>query len=442
MIGSDAFQEIDTYGLTIPITKHNWLVRSAAELLDVIPEAFRVAASAGRPVVVDVPKDDAERGESSCAACRIPAVPTHRRSTAPPSRARPSCRRRAPPIPADRRGCDRGGCEPISCGRSRSGRRPRRIHAARSRRDADGHPLALGMVGMHGAPYVNHLLEECDLLFAVGMLRRPRDGKGLGFCPNARIVHVDIDASELGKIRTPLVAVRADAGLALAELLPQTAPKRRVACARRRAARVGAARDAGADDPTTPYGIMRAAAELAGDDAIVTTDVGQHQMWVAQAYPFRRPRQLPDVGRARHDGLRSAGRDRCGARGTGSSGAVLHRRRQPADEPAGAGDRRRGAGERQDHPAQQRTPGPRPPAAAAVLRRPLPGVALPRRARLRGSGARVRDRVDASRRRVRSRRDALARALETPARAWSTCRSSASATCTRWCRPVRPTATC
>ncbi|MBY0280519.1 acetolactate synthase large subunit, partial [Candidatus Binatia bacterium] len=162
-----------------------------------------------------------------------------------------------------------------------------------------GHPLALGMVGMHGAPYVNLLLEECDLLLAIGMRFDDRaTGKAAAFCPNARIVHVDIDASELGKIKTPLLAVRADASRALDELLPQVAPKRRRAWR----ARVDALRASAPlampdlDDPTTPYGIVRAAAELAGDDAIVTTDVGQHQMWVAQAYPFRRPRQCLTSG--------------------------------------------------------------------------------------------------------------------------------------------------
>ena len=91
MIGTDAFQEIDTYGLTVPITKHNYLVRSAGELLEVIPDAFRIATS-GRPgpVVVDVPKDVQMRDRRVRRASRSPAGRTRRlRSTAPTSRARP-----------------------------------------------------------------------------------------------------------------------------------------------------------------------------------------------------------------------------------------------------------------------------------------------------------------------------------------------------------------
>ena len=301
MIGSDAFQEIDTYGLTIPITKHNWLVRSAAELLDVIPEAFRVAAS-GRPgpVVVDVPKDVQNE------VIELRGLPHPGHADAPPPLDRAAVTRAAELLDGARRPILLIGAGVIAAGASDL------VRALAERTSTpvastllglgampDGHPLALGMVGMHGAPYVNHLLEECDLLFAVGMRFDDRaTGKAAEFCPNARIVHVDIDASELGKIKTPLLAVRADAGQALAELLPQTAPKRRAAWR----ARVDELRASaplarpGADDPTTPYGIVRAAAELAGDDAIVTTDVGQHQMWVAQAYPFRRPRQLLTSG--------------------------------------------------------------------------------------------------------------------------------------------------
>lgn len=301
MIGSDAFQEIDTYGLTIPITKHNYLVRSAAELLEVIPDAFRVAAS-GRPgpVVVDVPKDVQNE------VIELRGLPRPGCPDPLPALDRAAVRRAAELLDGARRPILLIGAGVIAAGASDL------VRALAERTSTPvastllglgampaGHPLALGMVGMHGAPYVNLLLEECDLLLAIGMRFDDRaTGKAAAFCPNARIVHVDIDASELGKIKTPLLAVRADAARALDELLPQVAPKRRVAWR----ARVDALRAAAplampdADDPTTPYGIVRAAAELAGDDAIVTTDVGQHQMWVAQAYPFKRPRQCLTSG--------------------------------------------------------------------------------------------------------------------------------------------------
>ena len=301
MIGSDAFQEIDTYGLTVPITKHNWLVRSAAELLDVVPEAFRVAAS-GRPgpVVIDVPKD------VQTEAIELRGLPHPGRADAPPPVDDDAIRRAAELLAGARRPVLLIGAGVIGAG---AGDRVRRLAERASIPVACtllglgalpcDHPLSLGMVGMHGAPYVNLILEECDLLLAIGMRFDDRaTGKASAFCPNARVVHVDIDASEIGKIRTPAVAVRADAAHALDALLPLVAAKRRAAWR----ARVDALRAAaplampGAEDPTTAYGIVRAAAEIAGDDAIVTTDVGQHQMWVAQAYPFRRPRECLTSG--------------------------------------------------------------------------------------------------------------------------------------------------
>jgi len=156
------------------------------------------------------------------------------------------------------------------------------------------HPLVLGMLGMHAAPYTNLALEECDLLIALGARFDDRaTGKVAEFCPNAKVIHVDIDASELGKIRQPTLSVRADVQATLTALLA-------ILPVRERATwndRIDTLRTEhpmampGIDDPKTPYGLIRAVARHAGADAIVTTDVGQHQMWTAQAWPFQRPRQ-------------------------------------------------------------------------------------------------------------------------------------------------------
>src|SRR5262249_37605107 len=118
-------------------------------------------------------------------------------------------------------------------------------------------------------------------------------GKASEFCPRAAIVHVDIDPSELGKIKRPAVGLVADVGDALHALEARVVPTRRPAWL----ARLAALREShplampGADDRLEPYGIVRRVAALRGPDAIVTSDVGQHQMWVAQAFPFSRPRQ-------------------------------------------------------------------------------------------------------------------------------------------------------
>lgn len=156
------------------------------------------------------------------------------------------------------------------------------------------HPLSLGMLGMHAARYTNYVLEEADLLIVLGARFDDRAiGKAEKFCPNASVIHIDIDAAELGKIRHPHVGINADVKTALLHLLPKVEAAGREPWRER----VGALRAAhpmqmpGADDPRSHYGLVLAVADALDDEAVICTDVGQHQMWVAQAYPLRRPRQ-------------------------------------------------------------------------------------------------------------------------------------------------------
>jgi len=118
-------------------------------------------------------------------------------------------------------------------------------------------------------------------------------GKAAEFCPDAKIIHVDIDASELGKIKQPFVGIEADVGDWLRALMPHIAatPRREWVARMQRLRTLHPLAMPGATDPLQPYGIVRRAADLAGKDALVTSDVGQHQMWVAQAFPFAYPRQ-------------------------------------------------------------------------------------------------------------------------------------------------------
>jgi len=296
MIGTDAFQEIDTYGLTVPITKHNYLVRSAAELVEVIPDAFRIAAS-GRPgpVVIDVPKD-VQNEAIEIDTLPVPGVAAPATAVAPADVGRAAAlihgARRpvlfvgAGVIAADATAAVQALAETASIPVVSTLLGLGVLPAA--------HPLFFGMVGMHAAPYTNLLLEECDLLIALGVRFDDRaTGKVAAFCPHARIIHVDIDASELGKITTPCLGIEADAGAWLRALLPMIAPQTRPewTAHTQHLRRTHPLHTPELDDPCSPYGIIQHAAALAGDDAIVTTDVGQHQMWAAQAFPFTRPRQ-------------------------------------------------------------------------------------------------------------------------------------------------------
>jgi acetolactate synthase-1/2/3 large subunit len=295
LIGTDAFQEVDTYGMSIPITKHNYLVRSAGELLEVVPDAFRVAAS-GRPgpVLIDVPKD-VQTQDVEFASWPEPGRPER-----PPRSEDGDVRAAAELLNAARRpilylggGVIHSGASADAVALAEKAALPTTATLMALGAMPTDHPLYLGMLGMHAARYTNLALEECDLLLAAGARFDDRaTGRVAQFCPRAEVVHIDIDRAELGKLRRPEVGILGDVGEVLRELLPRVREQRRPDWL----ARVEELKEQfpldmpGADDPRTPYGVILHTAALAGPNAVITTDVGQHQMWAAQAYPFRRPR--------------------------------------------------------------------------------------------------------------------------------------------------------
>ena len=295
LIGTDAFQEVDTYGLSIPITKHNYLVRDARELPRIIPEAFRLASS-GRPgpVLIDVPKD------VQTAEIEIETLPDPGTADPTPVPDVDRLREAADMISAAHRpilyvggGIIAGGAaEGLLCLAEKSSIP---ITPTLLALDAvpSGHPLNLGMLGMHGARFTNHALEACDLLIAVGARFDDRaTGRAAEFCPNAKIIHIDIDQSEIEKIKPAAIGIVSDAGDALRALFPLVESDSRhewMAEIRRLRARFPMELDE-ADDITSAYGTIRHTAGCLPPDAIITTDVGQHQMRVAQAFPFQTPR--------------------------------------------------------------------------------------------------------------------------------------------------------
>jgi acetolactate synthase-1/2/3 large subunit len=296
MIGSDAFQEVDTYGLSIPITKHNFLVGDAAELLEVIPRAFRIAAS-GRPgpVLIDIPKDVQTQvieietwPEPGCAvAVPLPAVELLERAAALLNAAER-------PILYLGGGVVHSGAAAAALAMAEKAGLPTVMTLMALGAMPTDHPLSLGMLGMHGARCTNLALEACDLLLAVGARFDDRaTGKAAAFCSGAKIIHIDIDPSELDKIKTAHVGIGGDVKTTLDMLLPLTQARARTPW-RAQVAGLKAThplRTPGSDDPRRHYGLIHAVAECLDDEAIVVTDVGQHQMWVAQSYPLRRARQ-------------------------------------------------------------------------------------------------------------------------------------------------------
>ena len=296
MIGTDAFQEVDTYGLTVPITKHNFLVSSAEELLEVIPRAFEIAAS-GRPgpVLIDIPKDVQNQ------AIEVADWPAPGARQLPPPAAGDAIAEAASLINAARRpllylggGVVHSGAAATAVDLAEKANLPTVMTLMALGAMPVDHPLSLGMLGMHGARYCNLALDECDLLVAVGARFDDRaTGKVAAFCPQAKIVHIDIDPAELDKIKAAHVGITADVNDALGRLLPLVSENPRTAWVER----IGALKAQfpqefpGLDDPRSHFGLIRTIAACLDDAAIVATDVGQHQMWVAQGYPLRRPRQ-------------------------------------------------------------------------------------------------------------------------------------------------------
>ncbi len=296
MIGTDAFQEVDIYGMTVPITKHNFLVRSAQELLEVVPQAFRLAMS-GRPgpVLIDVPKD-VQNQKISVEAFPAPAVRDAEPALdmeAVETAARMINEAEQPVLYLGGGVIHSGAAQAAVTLAEQAGLPTTMTLMALGAMPMD-HPLSIGMLGMHAARYTNFVLEEADLLICVGARFDDRAiGKAAQFCPNAKIVHVDVDPSELNKIKTAHVAINGDVTKVLEALLPLV----KVSLRKRWLAHVDSLKSRfplqmeGRDNPRTHYGLIHAVAAELDDNAVITTDVGQHQMWVAQAYPFRRARQ-------------------------------------------------------------------------------------------------------------------------------------------------------
>jgi len=296
MIGSDAFQEVDTYGLSIPITKHNFLIRSVEELLQAIPAAFSIAAS-GRPgpVLIDIPKDIQNQ------EIAFEQWPELGKPTAPQAAKMEELEQAAAMINNSKRPILYLGGGTIMSNASDHARTlmnrsnlPTTMTLMALGAIPVDHELSLGMLGMHAAPYTNMALDACDLLIAVGARFDDRaTGKVSAFCPNAKVIHIDIDPSELGKIKQAHIGIEGDVRSVLEQIIPQIEANSRDAWI----AEINQLKQdhpfiaPNADQAGSAYGSIKKIAEMVGDDAIVTTDVGQHQMRTAQLYPLRKPRR-------------------------------------------------------------------------------------------------------------------------------------------------------
>ncbi|HCT1398922.1 acetolactate synthase large subunit [Morganella morganii] len=296
MIGTDAFQEVDTYGMSIPITKHNYLVRNVQDLPGIIADAFRIAES-GRPgpVWVDVPKDvQAAIIEIDELPPIMPKDPLPLFDAEKVTEAAAMINQAKRPILYIGGGIVASQSQQLVQSFAERAGLPTTMTLMGLGTIPQQHPLYLGMLGMHGARYTNMILQESDLLIVVGARFDDRAiGKAEQFCPDAKIIHVDIDRAEISKIKQPDIAINADAGQVLAMLLPQIEVNTRQAWNDHitQIKQKFPLEQINKSDPLSHFGLIAAVADAVDNDAIITTDVGQHQMWVAQAYPLCRPRQ-------------------------------------------------------------------------------------------------------------------------------------------------------
>jgi acetolactate synthase I/II/III large subunit len=304
-IGSDAFQECDTTGITMSVTKHNWLVTDAQDIPQTVREAFHIATT-GRPgpVLIDVPKDIANQMMEWEWPDGV-SLPGYK----PVTRGHPQMIKKAAGLIAESR-------RPVIY----AGGGILKARAAEALRELvdltgipvvttlmargafpDSHPLCLGMPGMHGNYTAVTSMQKADLLIALGSRFDDRvTGKVGAFAPDAKVIHADIDPAELGKVRRPDVPIVGDCRLVIEELVKAVRDLGGAAAQPDRAAWLAEIRDwqqryplhyeqSFDGDELKPQYVLEQLRDSTPDDTIVVSGVGQHQMWTSQYWRFDHP---------------------------------------------------------------------------------------------------------------------------------------------------------
>ncbi len=320
-IGSDAFQEVDTTGVTAGVTKHNWLVTDPESIVQVVAEAFHVATT-GRPgpVLIDFPKDVANATVTWHEPSPVD-LPGYRPAGAPDpasiAEAADLVLSAARPVAYVGGGVVKSGASaalaelveltgiPVTTTLMARGAFP------------DSHPLSLGMPGMHGTYAAVTAMQHADLLLALGSRFDDRvTGRVDAFAPGARVVHVDVDRAEIGKVRRADVAVVADCRLALEALVAELRRRGGVQPGALEPGRLapwvarlagwrerfplsygdGAQPGSRGTGALKPQHVVEQLRDATPDDTILVSGVGQHQMWASQFWRFEHPRSWVNSG--------------------------------------------------------------------------------------------------------------------------------------------------
>ena len=314
LIGSDAFQEADITGITLPVTKHNELITRAERIPAASAEAFHIA-STGRPgpVLVDVPKDILQSTMTWGAGTWPPAMelPGYRLSAGPDAaavrEAARMLRQARRPVLYVGGGVIKAGAHAELLALAELAQAPVTTTLMARGAFPDPHPLALGMPGMHGCYTAVAALQEADLLVALGARFDDRvTGRLADFAPRARVVHADIDPAEIGKNREPDVPIVGDVRATLAGLVdslaaaiaedgpPDTGAWLRCVDDWKRRFPLRYTQEPGG--PLKPQHVVERLSALTRGEAVVVAGVGQHQMHAAQHYSFTRPRSWINSG--------------------------------------------------------------------------------------------------------------------------------------------------
>ncbi|GAB6178854.1 acetolactate synthase large subunit [Desulfotomaculum defluvii] len=303
MLGRDSFQEADITGITLPITKHNYIVKDINELGKVVKEAFHIA-STGRPgpVLIDMPKD-VSAGEMDYHRNGPVELAGYR----PPGKASEEAVNKAfKAIAESERPVIYAGGGIISAGAQEELKKLSESLMAPVATTLMGlggfpedHPLALGMLGMHGSKYANFAICECDLLIAVGVRFDDRvTGKVESFAPDAKIIHIDIDPAELGKNVRVDVPIVGNVKLVLNQLLERVQAKIAGAWQEKidKWKKEYPLKFDESGENLKPQHVIREIYRQTKGDAIIATEVGQHQMWAAHYYTYTKARSFISSG--------------------------------------------------------------------------------------------------------------------------------------------------